>query len=274
VSKESRAEYYEKFSSVLEKARKSPWNKVAFLEGFVTWLLYQKMLRWGGEMFIWGLVFFAIYWIWAEEGISNKSRAEYYEKVFDRLERTGKHTWNWAAFFGGITWMLYRKMYLYAFVLTLVYLWMDLFLCFHAVVKIGGDSWVTAESIGMFEPILPRACLMSLMECFYHIPDRFKYHLANGWTSFENREIWTIVVTSVLIITRICLGYFGNSLYYRIVKKRIKGGYHLVDDAHPTSILSCFGSIFYLLGLGYHPASDPKYVVNKETIRDYLNPDK
>ena len=54
MSKEkSRAEYYEKFSSVLEKARKSPWNKVAFLGGFA-WLLYKKMLILGGEMYIGG----------------------------------------------------------------------------------------------------------------------------------------------------------------------------------------------------------------------------
>ena len=86
MSEKSVTQYCEKFSSVLEKARKSPWNRVAFLGG-VAWLLYQ-------QMFIWGLVLFVIYWAWAEESISSKSRAEYYEKAFDRLEKTGKHTWN------------------------------------------------------------------------------------------------------------------------------------------------------------------------------------
>jgi hypothetical protein len=141
-------------------------------------------------------------------------------------------------------------------------------------VKIGGDSWITAEFIGMVEPIAPRACLMSLMECIYHVPDRFMYHFKNGVISFETWELWTIAVTIALIITRICLGYFGNAIYYRIVKKRIKEGYHQADDAHPTSILSCFGSIFYLLGLGYHYTSEQKHVVNKGSIRDYLNPDR
>ena len=38
----------------------------------------------------------------------------YYIKAFKRLDKTGKHTWNWAAFLFGSQWMLYRKMYLYS----------------------------------------------------------------------------------------------------------------------------------------------------------------
>ena len=70
-------QYYEKFSSVLEKARKSPWTRVAFWGG-VAWLSYQ-------QMFIWGVALFVVYEGWAEECISSKS-VEYYEKAFDRLD--------------------------------------------------------------------------------------------------------------------------------------------------------------------------------------------
>ncbi len=48
--------------------------------------------------------------------MSKVSRAEYYERVFERLEKDHKHTWNWSAFFFFGLWMLYRKMYMYAFV--------------------------------------------------------------------------------------------------------------------------------------------------------------
>ena len=84
--KENIPQYYKNILSILEKIRKYPCTRVVFLGG-VAWLLYQ-------QMFIWGLVLFVIYWAWAEESISSKSRAEYYEKAFDRLEKTGKHTWN------------------------------------------------------------------------------------------------------------------------------------------------------------------------------------
>ena len=39
----------------------------------------------------------------------------FYQEKFDRIIKTGdKKTWNWAAFFLSIYWMLYRKMYLQA----------------------------------------------------------------------------------------------------------------------------------------------------------------
>lgn len=46
--------------------------------------------------------------------MSKDSRAGYYEKAFRDLEEFNVNTWNWAAFFFGIVWMLYRKMYLHA----------------------------------------------------------------------------------------------------------------------------------------------------------------
>lgn len=44
----------------------------------------------------------------------------YYLNAIKRLEKSGEHTWNWAAFFFGGAWMAYRKMYLYAFLYVLV----------------------------------------------------------------------------------------------------------------------------------------------------------
>lgn len=49
---------------------------------------------------------------------------KFYEEKFRKMEETGKSiSWNWAAFFMGIYWMIYRKMYFKAgafFVLSLV----------------------------------------------------------------------------------------------------------------------------------------------------------
>ena len=44
-------------------------------------------------------------------------KAEYYIPAFQRIDATGSMvSWNWSAFIGGILWMLYRKMYLYALI--------------------------------------------------------------------------------------------------------------------------------------------------------------
>lgn len=59
---------------------------------------------------------------------------EYYKMAFKRLEKEGKHTWNWAAFFFGYVWALYRKMYLYAF----LYIVLSYILDF--IIKFGIDS--------------------------------------------------------------------------------------------------------------------------------------
>ena len=168
--------------------------------------------------------------------------------------------------------MLYRKMYLYAFVFTLLYFGMDVLLGIYAVPNMGGESGMLAAYVILIELVLPRMSLMLLAYSSLSFFDRFAYHFANGWSNVENWEIWMIAVLAVFIITRIYLGYFGNAIYYRIVKKRIKKGYHQVDDAHPTSILSCFGSIFYLLGLGYHYTSEQRHLVDKKSISAYLNP--
>ncbi len=49
---------------------------------------------------------------------------KFYEKKFRKMKETGKsRSWNWAAFFMGIYWMVYRKMYFKAgafFILSLV----------------------------------------------------------------------------------------------------------------------------------------------------------
>jgi hypothetical protein len=47
--------------------------------------------------------------------MSKISRAEYYERVFERFEKDHKHTWNRSAFFCFGLWMLYQKMYMYSF---------------------------------------------------------------------------------------------------------------------------------------------------------------
>ncbi|MEG2983418.1 MAG: DUF2628 domain-containing protein [Peptostreptococcaceae bacterium] len=47
--------------------------------------------------------------------------SQYYQNKFDTITKTGsKTTWNWAAFFLNIYWLLYRKMYLQAGGLFLV----------------------------------------------------------------------------------------------------------------------------------------------------------
>ena len=45
---------------------------------------------------------------------------QYYLNAFERLEKEGKHTWNWAACFFNVAWLGYRKMYLEAAIIFII----------------------------------------------------------------------------------------------------------------------------------------------------------
>ncbi len=136
----------------------------------------------------------------------------YYADVFELLDKSGKHTWNWAAFFFGPCWMAYRKMYLYSLLgLLLAY-----------------------PAIGIFATFISGLSCLLFPVCF-----------ATGAFAFGT-GMWMLFCMPLIVH---CLyGYFGNALYYRIVRQRIFEGYHLIDQYKPTSItagLSCgvFGFI-------------------------------
>ncbi|WP_457638579.1 DUF2628 domain-containing protein, partial [Persephonella sp.] len=51
---------------------------------------------------------------WEKYRLFIGKNADYHIEKFKKFEETGGAlSWNWAAFFLGIVWMLYRKMYLY-----------------------------------------------------------------------------------------------------------------------------------------------------------------
>ncbi|WP_457624809.1 DUF2628 domain-containing protein [Persephonella sp.] len=60
---------------------------------------------------------------WEKYRIFIGERADYYIEKFKKFEETGGAlSWNWAAFFFGLLWMLYRKMYLYSAVFIVLLL--------------------------------------------------------------------------------------------------------------------------------------------------------
>jgi len=76
---------------------------------------------------------------------------------------------------------------------------------------------------------------------------------------------------------RILYGYFGNSLYYRIVKKRIRQGYHLLDRYSPTSISAVVPILGLLVCFADWISCDSQLKtkfedkIDEKTIRAYLN---
>ena len=162
--------------------------------------------------------------------MSKESRAGYYERAFEDLEKFKVNTWNWAAFFFGLSWMLYRKMYLYVILCACA---------FTLVMSAFEVMGITEHSMVSFIELL--------LACSFHI----------------------------------YLGGLGNSLYYDVVKAKIRKGYHLLDKYCPTSLSSILffeGFVFiWIAEVISRSMQLKKYYeceVTTETIRAYLEPSK
>lgn len=171
-----------------------------------------------------------------------ESEEEYYLKAFKRLDEYGKHTWNWAAFLFGSSWMAYRKMYLYALFLSII--------------------------TGIFEFC---ACLLLSFNIYGHLVSR---HLLEN----EYPYLYLFVILCPYIISGVFVGYFGNAMYHRTIKKKIKKGYHLLEKYSPTSIPSilCWPFICFAdwIARKLQLKIRSKNEANEGNILAYLNPNK
>ncbi len=176
--------------------------------------------------------------------MSRVTTKNYYLQAFHKIETQDKNTWNWAAFFLGQTWMLFRKMYLYSFLI------------------------MTADTV----------LYMYLRS------------ITNFSTDETQRPLSAIFVMFLYIaLTRIIFGAYGNRIYYRLVKSRIRSGYHLLKEYRPTTISAALLSFFFplfifVIGGIYKMAdyinftssissnSSKSFEVNEESISAYLTP--
>ncbi len=126
-------------------------------------------------------------------------KAEYYLPRFRRMAKNGKHSsWNWAAFFFGPLWLLYRKMYAYGAIVIILEL-------LQAAV-----SEIAFSAIGFaMTDEMTYAEIYAAVEAALLIPENMYYLLA-GW-----------VLSAVLFIISIALGIYGNRLYFNHCGKTI-----------------------------------------------------
>ncbi|MBQ3565497.1 MAG: DUF2628 domain-containing protein [Alphaproteobacteria bacterium] len=55
-----------------------------------------------------------------QESANNNYAEDYYVEAFHKLEKENENSWNFGAAIGGTAWLIYRKMYAYAFLFTLL----------------------------------------------------------------------------------------------------------------------------------------------------------
>ncbi len=193
--------------------------------------------------------------------MSSFSTKDYYVQAFNKLETQNKDTWNWAAFFFPGAWMLFRKMYLYFFAAVTFNIFALLSLSFvQSLLNLDPNSFLGYS--------LPIPSLQTPVSVLY------------------------IILFLVYSLTfSLIFGKYANRIYYRIVKKRIQQGYHLLEHFRPTSysaviFIHLIPISSYLVPMLYGiadyinkrslilPTSEEAFEVNESNIRNYLTRSK
>lgn len=171
------------------------------------------------------------------------SSDQYYRKMYERLENGKIISLNLAAMFGINLWLIYRKMYMTAFLTSIFYFSYLVVVEFLAINLLSGWCEFRFFSFSVFFVFLT---LAPLFLCGY-----FSYlvgaalivasSLLSGWCW---NNIFVLSVTFILL-TLIPLflffGLFGNWLYARHINKKIDKGYHLcvLKNIDPISFWLC-----------------------------------
>ena len=139
---------------------------------------------------------------WEKYRIFIGERADYYIERFKKFDETGGAiSWNWAAFFLGVVWMFYRKMYLYAFLIFLALIFLGLLIAVlspgNKLLAFGLQVWVWF-GFGAFGNYLYYTFVknkVSQIERSYPDEETQKVILAkSGGTSLSSAVLFVIVI--------------------------------------------------------------------------------
>jgi hypothetical protein len=121
-----------------------------------------------------------------KNAIENNS-VDYYLTAFEKLEKEKSHTWNFAAFFLGSDWLLYKKMY-FGYTIAFVINYM------------------------IYVPI--RAVIHVILEATYGL----------NWLPLHIEGMKVLSFLFAKLLMNILMGKYVNYFYYENVKKKIRSG--------------------------------------------------
>jgi hypothetical protein len=153
---------------------------------------------------------------------------DYYLSVMSSLSSGKKFRWNWGAFVGGPLWLAYRKMYLYSSIcLTLI---------IPSLIMITASSNNAGLSTKLEQDVIHAMSAASI----------------------------TLVLFLQLLFS-IFLGFFGNNLYYRHIRKKIRKGYHFCKEYESTDVLMVYFFMFFFVLM------PNAYLKDKARVKKSLN---
>lgn len=143
-----------------------------------------------------------------------QSNANKYIPKFYKMEKTGKKaSFNWAAFFFGPIWFLYRKMYTYGIFIVLVNAMINIATTTEKVTNLlqNAMSLLNAFNLSQIDQATLQASVNEITSEYLRLP-----------------EVWIQMLAQLLIA--VLIGVFANALY----KKRVERNISIIKQTSST----------------------------------------
>ncbi|MBQ3564645.1 MAG: DUF2628 domain-containing protein [Alphaproteobacteria bacterium] len=207
------------------------------------------------------------------ETTNNNSVNDYYIEAFRKLENGKKHSWNWAAAIFGTTWLIYRKMYLYAFLFLLLDVF-AVFIVYSATSeKIGSDYFVDRST---FEAIYVWGIGAISFLFFGYYGNRLYYKavkkkISKGYHLLNRYHSYSISIIAMTIIVSICFEALNSE-----TPDKIPGINVLLENVGPNLFwffaIGCYALADWIARTYYikKHGENQNFDVSEENIHRYL----
>ena len=166
---------------------------------------------------------------------------QFYRSAFERINARKPAGYNHAGLFFGVAWLLYRRMYLYAFVTISLYLLFSGFLTSYWCKRYALDIFILSLKIdqNVLAQLIESYGLLAAQHLGFFQPLPTFWHYCSHFivSSLSHIIIFIGAFFCVHLFFGLCLGFLGNRLYVGHIRKKMRKGYHLAKISGTSKIL-------------------------------------
>ncbi len=154
-------------------------------------------------------------------------KKDYYLPRFRRLGNGGRASWNWAAFWLGPFWLLYRKMYGYGVALLVLQLIES------------AMTYVAYGALGINSATSPEKMIEILMSSMMSSNSMIYFGLSIS------------LISAIMTVIKVMLGLFGNKLYLMHCTKTVRRARETTPDLTASEFTTVGGTSVAMAIIGY-----------------------
>ncbi|MDP4725438.1 MAG: hypothetical protein NWR39_00430 [Pseudomonadota bacterium] len=166
---------------------------------------------------------------------------QFYRSAFERINAGKPAGYNHASLFFGGAWLLYRRMYLYAFITISLYFLCVGFLANYWYRTYPLDILILSLKIDqrVFTQLLESygLAVVGYFDLVQPLPTFWSNCTHLIMSGLSHSTIFMGILFCVHQLFGMCLGFFGNRLYVRHIRKKMRKGYHLAKISGTSKVL-------------------------------------